>query len=219
MNTTRTSPGGFTLVELIVVMAIVVALTGIGIVAIPAMMRSGKVQTVETVLLQISAAIEAYADNPDNGDFPPTVLDTDTLPGVGVRRNDTNMGIESVMICLRRPNTSTSFDIEDVPWPDAEVNLDQDRTQVGLTDMGRNDRQLWELVDPWGTPMAYFHHRDYDRIESRNLGRVTGSGDIIKAKPWKSKKGRWFRRNGFQLISAGADLEFNTDDDVTNFQR
>ena len=219
MNDRVRDDGGFTLIELIVVMAIIAALAGIGMVAIPAMKRSADRKTTEAVLMQIAAAIEAYAADPSNGDFPPTSLDSDTMPGVGTRRNDTNMGIESLMICLRRPGAANRFEVEDVPWPDAELNYDDDKTQVGLTDLGRQDRDLWELVDKWGTPVAYFHHRDYDRVEVRNLGRIRGEVNTIKAKPWKDARGRWYRRNGFQIISAGPDGEFNTDDDVTNFQR
>ena len=210
---------GFTLLELLVVMAIIALLAGIGLLGIIPMLRSSEAESVQTVVTQVAAALEAYANNPKNGDFPPTVLDNDTLPGFGVSRNDKNTGIESVMVCLHRPNTTTSFDVEDVPWPDAMENLDQDRTQVTLTDFSMDDRNLYELLDWWGTPFAYFHHRDYDIIAAKNMGRVTGLNGIIKAKPWKSPKGFWYRRNGFQLISAGPDLAFNTDDDITNFER
>lgn len=210
---------GFTLIELLVVMAIVALLAGLGLFGIPALMRDSESKAVKTVITQISAALEAYATNPRNGDFPPTVLDNDTMPGFGLSRNNTNTGIESVMVCLHRPKTTTSFDIEDVPWSQSMENLDQDRTQVALTDFGRDVRDLFELLDWWGTPFAYFHHRDYDTAEAKGLGRINGLDGIIKVKPWKSPKGFWYRRDGFQLISAGPDGVFNTKDDITNFER
>jgi len=215
----RRRSAGFSMIELLVVMAIIATLAGLGVLGIPAMIRASERSTCETVLQQISAALEAYAANPNNGDFPPTALDNDILPGFGVRRNDFNMGIESVMVCLHRPNTTTSFAIEDVPWADALENRDGDESQTALTTISRK-RDLWELVDAWGTPLAYFHHRDYDIVERRNLGRIDGFDGIIKAKPYKNPKtGAWYRRNGFQLISAGPDEVFNTEDDVTNFNR
>ena len=215
----RRRQAGFSLIELMVVMAIIATLAGLGMFFIPSALRAGDNAAVETVLKQISAALEAYASNPKNGDYPPTALDNDALPGFGVRRNDYNMGIESVMVCLHRPGSSTNFEIEDVPWKDPLDNLDGDESQVSLTTISKK-RDLWELIDAWGTPVAYFHHRDYDDAARRNMGRVNGADGIIKAKPWKNPKtGAWYRKNGFQLISAGPDLTFNTDDDVTSFNR
>lgn len=216
---TRRGSAGFSLIELLVVMAIIATLAGLGMQFIPQFFRAGETASVETALQQLSAALEAYASNPKNGDYPPTALDNETLPGFGVRRNEYNMGIESVMVCLNRPGMTSKFEIDDLPWDDAIDNLDQDSSAVALTTISKK-RDLWEILDAWGTPIAYFHHRDYDDVERRNMGRITGADGIIKAKPVKNPKtGAWYRAKSFQLISAGQDLIFNTEDDVTNFNR
>ena len=56
----------------------------------------------------------------------------------------------------------------------------------------------------------------------RGLGKISDpNGDgTIRCQPWKNPKtGHWFMPRGFQLISAGPDTQFNTDDDITNFER
>jgi type II secretory pathway pseudopilin PulG len=207
-------------VELLVVMAILAALAGLGVMVIPKLLARGEASAVESVITQLHASLEAYANDPANGDYPPTRLDDETMPGVGLVKNEENLGIEAVMICLNRRGTPSSFEIEDIPWPDALTNLDQDLTQNALTTFGSSNRELYELCDRWGMPLAYFHHRDYERIESKGLGIITGLEGPVKAKPWKNPKTSvFYRRNGFQLFSAGPDGEFNTSDDITNFVR
>lgn len=218
MNTRRDS--GFTLIELLVVMAIITTLVGLGIWGIPKMIGRGEKGAVENFLLQLHTAIDSYATSPRNGDFPPTKLDGDSFPGVGQRRNDENLGIESVVLCLTRRGTKSRFEHEDIPWPDALDNLDNDKTQLALSSIGET-RDLWEIYDPWGTAIVYFHHRDYAAVDGLGLGRATTEEQkTVRCKPWKNAKTKgWYRRDGFQLISAGPDLKFNTDDDITNFQR
>ena len=217
-----THQGGFSLMELLVVMAILATLGGLAVVGIPRIMRNSQSKAVGVVITQLATTLEAYAARPTNGDFPPTVLDPEGFPGVGVLTNKENCGIESLLVCLNRPGQGTSFEVEDVPWDEALDNLDGDQTQLSLSTIGGDrDRQLFELLDRWGTPFAYFHHRDYDSIETKNLGRISAlDGGAISAKPWKNPKTKtWFKARGFQLISAGPDLEFNTEDDITNFKR
>ncbi len=86
---------------------------------------------------------------------------------------------------------------------------------------GFETEELFELVDPWDTPLAYFHHRDYDSVSGKGLGRIKlGDDSTTNAKPWKNPKTKaWYNARGFQIISAGPDMEFNTDDDITNFRR
>ena len=44
------------------------------------------------------------------------------------------------------------------------------------------------------------------------------NGDVIDAKPWVNPKTKsYYNQSGFQLFSAGPDGEFNTEDDICNF--
>lgn len=215
---------GFSLVELLVVMAILSTLAGLAVIGIPRIMRSAQSSAVANVIRQLSVAIEAYEGKKTNGDYPPTLLSPDLFPALGVLSNEENCGIESVLVCLNRPGERSSFSAEEVPWRDALTNYDDDRSAQNLTDaFGANNRELFELSDRWGTPIAYFHHRDYDLVESRGLGRISDpeqEGGTIRALPWRNPKtGTWYMSRKFQLISAGPDRTFNTDDDITNFER
>lgn len=211
----RRGRSGFTMIELLVVMAILSLLGGLAALGIPAMMRAGQRKSMTLKLAELSGAIEAYSAARENGDYPPTLLDKDDFPGVGHVTNNENCGIESVMLCLNRIGRPSGFNPEDSKEVELR-NEDEDRTQVVLTSFGPENRELYELVDIWGTPLAYFHSRDYAQVESKDLGRVTGG---LKCVPYKDPKTKdWFKRTKFQLISAGEDRTFNTEDDLANFE-
>jgi prepilin-type N-terminal cleavage/methylation domain-containing protein len=214
-----TSRHGFSLVELLVVMAILSVLGGLAVLGLPQMLRAGDRSLMENVIMQLDAALESYATDAKNGDYPPTLLNADDFPGVGPRVNTDNCGNESVILCLNRKGRDSLFDIEGYKGLKLE-NIDADRTQAVLTSFGPEDKELYEVLDIWGTPIAYFHHRDYGIVESQDLGRISGVEDLVKALPWRNAKTKgYFQRDRFQIISAGPDLKFNTEDDLTNFDR
>ena len=113
------------------------------------------------------------------------------------------------------------------PKPDLPPPLQQAIEQLGLSPTARDSlralliaqrSEMFEAVDPWGTPYVYFKSNDYARAEE--LGRVTGEAGVIKALPWKDPKLKMFyKHDSFQIISAGPDKTFNTEDDVTYFDR
>jgi prepilin-type N-terminal cleavage/methylation domain-containing protein len=205
---------GFTLIELLVVMAILATLAGLGLVGIPAMMRHGKKTAVQNYLTILSANIETYKQT-GQGAYPPSTLGE--YAGVGNISNFENAGIESVVLCLRsRALSAPIVDLESMKEM-TYANVDGDQTAVQLVSGGA--KELWEILDPWGTPLAYFHSSDYGR--AAEIGRVTGpQGQPIKVVPWSNPKLKTFYQSTrFQLISAGPDFVFNTEDDITNFER
>ncbi len=208
---------GFSLVELLVVMSILAVLGGLAVLGLPQMLRSGDRSLMENVIMQLDAALQSYATDAKNGDYPPTVLNADEFPGVGPRVNLDNCGNESVILCLNRKGRDSLFDIEGYKGIKLE-NIDDDRTQAVLTSFGPEDKALYEVLDIWGTPLAYFHHRDYGSVDAQDLGRISGVEDLVKALPWRNAKTKgYYQRDKFQLVSAGPDLKFNTEDDITNF--
>lgn len=211
------SGSGFTLIELLVVMSILALLAGLAFVGLPAIMRRGESTVVQTLLDNLDASLQAYRSRAGRGggDFPPTSLQG--FPGVGQGFTLENCGIEAVVLCLNRRGTAEPLDVEGMKGIELG-NLDKDFTEARLTVWEAKD--LFELVDPWGTPLVYFHSRDYDRVKSDGLGRVMlRNGSITDAEPWRNPTTKsWYNARRFQIISAGPDGMFNTDDDLTNFQ-
>lgn len=206
---TRSDRRGFTLIELLVVMAIISVLAGLGVTAAIYMSRRGPKTAAQTYLTTLAASLDAYKSS--QGAYPPTSLAD--FPGVGNLQNQENLGIESVVICLASKRYPGSFDFGDTPGGKLE-NEDGDYTQVNLTRFDAKD--MFEVVDPWGTPYAYFNAQSYANFEA--LGKITGVD--AKVQPYKDPKTKsWRRYDSFQLISAGPDHLFNTEDDITNFER
>jgi hypothetical protein len=98
-------------------------------------------------------------------------------------------------------------------------NTDGDRTRRSLTMFPTSD--LFELVDQWKNPIAYFHHRDYGR-KDLYMSYDNASGVLLETLVSALKNPKtesFYNPRGFQLISAGVDGAFNTEDDITNFSR
>ena len=212
-----TGTKGFTLIEMLVVMGIIAILAGTLIMGLPAMLRAGDVTAMETYITTLATQLEAYEKRMKNGDYPPTSL-ADGFPGVGPHYTRDNCGIESVVVCINRRGESGAYTFEGSKIVTLE-NFDSDRSMSKLTNF--EVKELFEVVDTWETPLAYFHNRDYSAVTSKALGRImVGDGSVIQVKPWKNPKTKqYYNSRSFQIISAGPDGEFNTRDDITNFRK
>ena len=69
--------------------------------------------------------------------------------------------------------------------------------------------------------MVFFHNRDYTREDLyTTFGSKTGELIETKVKGWMNPlTGGPYNPRKFQLISAGIDGAFGTEDDLTNFRR
>jgi prepilin-type N-terminal cleavage/methylation domain-containing protein len=203
----RPARAGFTLIE---VLAVIVILSILLIVLLPRlseMSRMAEARATATRLVQISNAIDQYEGR--FGDYPPSQF----LDKWGSAPNLTNMGAETLVISLWSPDWPGAGLPED--WID---NSDADEAKKQLTRFGGKD--LFELADGWGNPIAYFHRRDYGRTDNYVL-LPDESGDTegqVKAL-LNPKTKTFFEPNKFQLVSAGLDGRFGTEDDITSFKQ
>jgi hypothetical protein len=98
------------------------------------------------------------------------------------------------------------------------ANTDEDQMRAQVTRADKLD--LYEFVDAWGNPLAYFSVWDYqnpEKLTQYTLGEQAAERDQV-VKPHKSvKTGQFLNQNSFQLFSAGPDMMFNTDDDIGNW--
>lgn len=200
---------GFTLVELLAVMLILSILLG---VLVPNLFSGGEAvgaSSTRAFLSQLSAEIDAFENK--TGDYPRSVFPKDLDP----RPTTVNMGIEMLVISLMPADTSyrcaTNYD-------DRLINTDGDDTKRSLTKF--TSSEVFELKDHWDNPIAYLHRRSY----AKGGDYMSYSADEDE---WVQQRvsaainpatGDPFRPDSFQLISAGSDGIFGTEDDIGNFR-
>lgn len=206
----RSIRGGFTLIELLAVLLIIAV---IGAALVPSLLSSSEaVETTSTrtLIAQISAEIEAYER--EIGDYPPSTFPGDLDP----RPTAVNMGAEMLVIALLPADGSYRAS---EAYEDALANSDQDVLKSSLTRF--SDPSAFEFADAWDNPIAYLHRRDYVQggeylsysyVEDAWVEQVV-TGEV------NPKTGDPRRPDSFQLISAGADGVFGTEDDIGNFRR
>jgi prepilin-type N-terminal cleavage/methylation domain-containing protein len=202
----RRAAAGFTLIEMLAVLAIIAILTAVLVTQIGGARDAVEVRLARVLLQQIDLAVADY--EVDHGDWPAS-----SFAGEGAVPNAINLGGERLVVALwsdGREGAGLSAD---------ELgNTDGDQSASALTDIPTRD--LFELADPWGNPVAYFHHSDYGRADVyHTFDPVTGERRETQVTALKNPKlGRFYEHRRFQLLCAGADGAFGTDDDIANFK-
>lgn len=204
----RRPRAGFSLIELLAVIVILGILIAFLVPRLGGAADVARIRKCESDLNILAAAIGEYET--EFGRYPRSAFD----PAWGPPPNATNIGIECLVIALWSPD----WDGTNLP-EDALANTDGDRLKKSLTTMPTPE--LLEIIDPWENPIAYFERADYTR-EDRYATIDPDTGDALEsiAKALVNPTtGRAYEPSSFQLISAGPDGAFGTDDDVTNFGR
>lgn len=202
---------GFTLVEMLVVMAILAALAGIIVPVVGAVQRRSQAKACKALIDAIAGAVEQYAG--DFGDFPPT-----SLADLGVRTNGRNEGAEALVRCLTtRDRGGPYFDFKEEQLD----NTDDDALGAGddPTSSAYVGGDLLEVTDPWGNPLIYFHHRDYRG--GKELERYLLGLEEQRCRPRPSEKtGQLPGFGKFVIWSAGPDglNEDGEGDDVCSWK-
>ena len=199
---------GFTLIEILAVMMILAILGAFLLQTGRGSVHAVEIRTTQTFLAEVTALVEDYHN--EHGAYPTSSFPSD----LDKKPSKTNGGIEALVIQLWRSGAD---------WQARELgedNLDNlDGDSCGRNGTSFSSESAFEIVDIWKNPIAYLHRRDYDteftyfgfddgdnEVESRVTGRVS------------KKTGDPYRRGSFQLISAGPDGEFGTEDDIANFE-
>lgn len=200
---------GFTLIEVLAVIVILGILLIVLVPRLTGIRDTAEARATGVWIMTIDAAAKEYEGR--FGDYPPSQFPDKWGAG---QTNSTNLGAETLVISLWGADWSATGMPED-----KFVNTDNDEGKKALTKFP--DKHLNELRDEWGNPIAYFHHRDYGRTDTYLVEDAeTGVVEERLVKAWTNPTTKtYFHSTTFQLISAGLDGKFNTDDDVTNFDR
>lgn len=206
---------GFTLVEILVVLAILATLISLVAATIPRALRAQASTKCNTLLQSMGAALELLRnDNEQYGKYPPSRTRDIQIGKNKVGKdlgmpNETNVGIESVYFILNNPDIHVSQVTAD---PDLIGNTDEDsfRSARGIAP----DAFAREYLDPWGQPFAYFHSNDYKEPKGlTELRSLDGRKIVVWPKKLPAKAGGGFLNpNSFQLFSVGPNGVQDTDD-------
>ena len=201
---------GFTLLELLAVIMIVAVLAAVLVSQLGEGEQAALASRTKQDLAMLESILSQY--ELDHGRYPPSSF----TPEQGVPNDGENVGIEALVVALNSNGWKMGgHELRD----DQFGNTDDDLSARSLTDFG--NRKLLELVDGWGNPIAYIYRTDYG-VENRIYVTVDEKGEVQRSTPAAVKdplKGQYFKHDKFQLISAGPDCAFNTDDDIANFER
>jgi prepilin-type N-terminal cleavage/methylation domain-containing protein len=204
---------GLTLVEMMVVIAVIALLLSLAITALRRIENSAKEELAAGTIASLAAACEQFSDygyrypNPAYADFDfPLDCNGFSAGEIEVVMADA-LGLGSVSIILNDPNDSGCamlyYFLNRVPV--CRVTLGEIDTSL-VTDKDKNGMQiqididgrvepLLRVVDPWGTTMWY----DYYDEDCNDFGEMRKS-----------------RRTFPVITSAGRDREFRTADDITS---
>lgn len=210
----RGRDGGFTLIEVMVVIAIIASLIGATSLMLNISQRKRDLTTSKSTLDAIGIALEQLKSADQLGRYPPTQIGKLTFSGFdgskfGGQPNATNIGIETLFVVFRLPGiTAKPSGIEE----SALSNTDGDNALTPVGNLAKSD--LFEYVDAWGNPLVYISASDY-KDASKVADYVLMNGQTVKVEPKKNEKtGEYVRSDSFQLLSIGPDATPGTEDDI-----
>jgi prepilin-type N-terminal cleavage/methylation domain-containing protein len=203
---------GFTLIELLAVILIIGILATILITQLGAADEASKRSSTAAKISMLQGVVETYIN--EFGGAPSSSFTAEQ----GVSNDGTNVGIEALVVTLWSKGWEGGGVAGD--FADELVNTDGDASGTRLTDF--DTRDLLEISDAFGNPVAYISHRDYEITNRAYVTFDTVTGEDLRSTPVALKSsttGRYYEFRNFQLISAGPDALFGTEDDITNFER
>lgn len=196
---------GFTLIELLIVISIIGLLAAVLLPNIVGTTQAAKEEATKALMLRLSLGCEDFLR--DHGYFPPDDLKSPEAAGKTPWKTDNgqNTGIESLVAFLSQSRRD-GIDLTDL-GPKL-INTDKDDHGAELPMLKRKDRV--EVADAWGLPLVYFSKFGMEKQQSVTVQE--GETQFVKAK--KREDGRPYGDGKFQILSAGKDTIFGTDDDL-----
>lgn len=205
------SAAGFSLIEILVVITIIGLLIGLSTGAYTLWIQKGEMDKTDNIIRNLEVYAEEYANT--TGDFPPSFLKDLPTP-VESTGDSANEGIETFVLALfrkdyrgARPGTVSDL-----------INCDDDTANKNITSFGT--AVLLEFPDAWNNPIVYINCRDYGESFTYFLESPDYDRENVEVRAFVNPvTGTYYNFESYQIISAGPDGMFDTEDDVANFTR
>lgn len=208
---------GFTLIEILVVVAILATLMGLVALIIPLAERKKREFITETRITTLGVAIERY--NQEFGRLPPMTLaglaktGYARWKGISIDGNVTNEGIEIVVIALQHPDFGAKL-ADDLIGEGARGNTDKDTWNRDPLD---GDGNVYEVLDGWDNPLIYIDKNNY----GKSFVYIMDDECEVTVTAVKKEDGTYYNPRTYQILSLGANGEQeqpgDTSDDMANF--
>jgi prepilin-type N-terminal cleavage/methylation domain-containing protein len=196
----RRPQSGFTLLELMVVILIIGILMGYLLMNADSIFGSAKKSETKVRMNTLAILIQEYRTI--QGAYP-----DDRLPRSAAGSGNLNANAEALFVSFFAGNYSG-----ETPNQKWLVNTDGDSSAKSLTRLA--SRELFEIADSWDNPILYFESLHYSKAAQAMAGFEEIYEEQVATAARNDKTGGWRSPNGFQLISAGEDCIFGTDDDI-----
>jgi prepilin-type N-terminal cleavage/methylation domain-containing protein len=203
---------GFTLIELLTVILIIGILASVLVLNLRDATETAEMESTRHRLAELKGAIDNYYN--EQGGYPPSSFSSEQE----VSNDGENVGIEALVVALWSRKFEAGGLLGSVR--DELTNVDGDSSPKRLTDF--ETRELLEVADAWDNPIAYIERADYPQANRRYLTIDRETGEDVHTAPVAFKNprtGQYYQPQSFQLISAGSDGRFGTEDDITTFDR
>ncbi len=212
---------GFTLIEIMVVIAIIATLMGLVVVGIPYISKKSKESQTKSRINEIAALMQLVKGGQNLGEYPPTQTSRLMLGNQKIGKevgqpNMVNVGIETIAVVF----FMNEIDLGDRISTDYLENYDGDMANKNIVIHQVND--LFEIKDAFEQPLIYFHSSEYKpALEGRaflvSTEEMPVEGEEVV--PWTDAATGGFKNPGsFQIFSLGHDGRPNTEDDIGNFE-
>ncbi len=198
---------GFTLIELLIVIAIIGTLVVAFLPDLLGAKEDAKVTATIGNLQRLSLGCESFERKhhyypPDDLVDPEKKLSLKTDNGI-------NTGIESLVVFLSQ-SPADGADLSDLRLG----NTDGDDNGAILPTLGRKERL--EIADEFDTPLCYFSKTTRTGGFDQPQSVAVGAGQPqLTAKARRNVDGQPIGGHKYQLLSAGKDQQFGTDDDLS----
>ncbi|MHC4078565.1 MAG: type II secretion system protein [Planctomycetota bacterium] len=205
------SQQAFTLIELLIVIGLIAVLV---VALAPNILGpSEQARRAETKarMDHLKLCIETFARK--RGYYPPSSFAL-ADKGIKVKNNTTNEGIECLLVHIHHKSLGRSATLEDkADWLE---NTDNDDGGFYIELLGTT--KLFEVMDAWRYPIVYFREDAYDQRQTVLTGGEDQEQETVRA--WRNPlTNKYLNPRKYQLISAGPDGVFGTEDDVTYPER